>query len=84
MPDVKLSHLVTVVEDLDYPITREAVEEECGDVTLLLADGKVELADVVADSSETVFDSMRDLVSEIMSHMPRHAVGEPYQSEGEG
>lgn len=84
MPEVKLSHLITALEGLDYPITREAVTEERADLTVLLADGEVELADVLADSDETVFESMDDLVSEVMGHMPRHAVGEPYQSEGEG
>lgn len=84
MTDVKLSHLVPLLDDLEYPLTREAVLEECEDVTLLLADGEVDLDDVVAESSDTVFDSADDLVSEVMSLLPRHAVGEPYQSEGEG
>ena len=84
MKEVKLSHVMTVIEDLSYPITREAVEEECADVNLLLADGVIEFADVVAASNEPVFESEDDLISEVMGLLPRYAVGEPYQSEGEG
>lgn len=82
--EVKLSRLEAVLDDLDYPCSRETAAEECGDVTLLLADGTENLGELVAGSSDETFDSADDLATEVMNLLPRHAVGEPYQSEGEG
>jgi hypothetical protein len=44
----------------------------------------VNLGSTISESSADVFESTDDLASEVMSRLPRHAVGEPYQSEGEG
>ena len=82
--EAKLSELDEVLDDLDYPATVDDVQRECGDVTLVLADGTENLGDLVADSSDDQFDSRDDLANEVMNLLPRHAVGEPYQSEGEG
>lgn len=82
--DVKLSELEAVLSDLDYPITVEDVERECADVTLVLAEGTENMGDLIADSSADQFDSPDELSNEVMNLLPRHAVGEPYQSEGEG
>ena len=82
--DVKLSQLEAVLAELDYPITPSEVASECDDVRLVLADGTEDLGDLVADSDANAFDSPDELVSEVMNLLPRHAVGEPYQSEGEG
>jgi len=41
------------------------------------------MGEVLFGSSEDRFDPEDDLVNGLMSP-PRHAVGEPYQSEGEG
>jgi hypothetical protein len=53
-------------------------------VTLLLADGTENLGDLIAGSDGETFESPDDLNNEVMNLLPRHAVGEPYQSEGEG
>ena len=82
--DVKLSELEAVLSDLDYPITVEEVERDCADVTLVLAEGTENMGDLIADSSADQFDSPDELGNEVMNLLPRHAVGEPYQSEGEG
>lgn len=82
--DVKLSELDEVVTELDYPVTVSEVERECGDVTLVLADGTENLGDLIAASSAKTFESADDLSNEVMNLLPQHAVGEPYQSEGEG
>lgn len=82
--EVKLNQLETVLSEFDYPVSRESVVGECDDVTLVLADGTENLGALVAESSDDAFDSMDELTNEIMSLLPRHAVGEPYQSEGEG
>ncbi len=82
--DVKLNGLVNVLDDLEYPISRDEAADQCDDVTLVLADGEENLGEIVADSSGETFESMDDLETEVFNLLPRHAVGEPYQSEGEG
>lgn len=82
--EVKLNQLETVLSEFDYPVSRATVADECNDVTLLLADGTENLGELVAESGDDAFDSMDELTNETMSLLPRHAVGEPYQSEGEG
>lgn len=82
--DVKLSRLDTAIDDLDYPISPAEVERECSDVRLLLADGTENLGDLIGDSDADSFASPDELASEVMNLLPQHAVGEPYQSEGEG
>lgn len=81
---VKLSHLDRLLEEFEYPVDRETVVEGTRDVTVELADGTENLGDLVAESSDDTFESVNDLSSEVMNLLPRHAVGEPYQSEGEG
>lgn len=81
---VKLDALPEVLTELDYPISREEAAAACADVRLELADGEENLGDTVARSSDDRFDFAEDLGSEVMNLLLRHAVGEPYQSEGEG
>jgi len=81
---VKLSHLDRPLEEFEYPVDRETIVEGTRDVTVELADGTENLADLVGESSDATFESVNDLSSEVMNLLPQHAVGEPYQSEGEG
>lgn len=82
--EVKLSELDSALEPIDFPCSREVVVEEGEDVTLLLADGTANLGELVSESTVEQFESVDDLTTELMNHLPRRAVGEPYQSEGEG
>jgi hypothetical protein len=82
--EVHLDKLDTLLAELEYPIDREAARTACDDVTLVLADGTAEFADVLAASGERTFTSVDELRSEVLSLLPRNAVGEPFQSEGEG
>lgn len=82
--EVKLNRLETVLEELEYPVDGRDAAAACEDVTLRLAEGEVSLGDTIASSSEDVFSSVDDLAVEVRNLLPRHAVGEPYQSEGEG
>lgn len=83
-PTVKLNQLRETLEGFAYPLSNEAAVDACADVTLQLADGTEPLSDVVADSALNRFDSADELESEVMTLLPREAVGEPYQSEGDG
>jgi len=66
------------------PWIGEAAATEGRDVTLVLSEGQVNLGDTIDDSSEEIFESPDDRQNEVMSRLPRHAVGDPYQSEREG
>ncbi|WP_440007402.1 DUF5789 family protein [Halomicrococcus sp. SG-WS-1] len=81
---VKLSHVDTVLGELSYPLSQDEAVRELDDVTVELADGERNLGDLVSRANEDEFDSMDDLANEINNTLPREAVGEPYQSEGEG
>jgi hypothetical protein len=84
MSDVKLSRIESVLEDLEYPVTNDQAAAELEDVTLLLADGERNLGALIERNDSDRFESMDDLESELNNVLPREAVGEPYQSEGEG
>lgn len=82
--ELKLNRLETVLDELDYPIGRAAAAAAFDDVTLVLAEGQVNLGESIDGSSGDAFESLDDLANEVRSGLPRHAVGEPFQSEGEG
>jgi hypothetical protein len=84
MSDVKLSRIESVLEDLEYPVTNDQAAAELEGVTLLLADGERNLGALIERNDSDRFESMDDLESELNNVLPREAVGEPYQSEGEG
>lgn len=80
---IKLNRLDRLLADLTYPVTRDDAESACNGVTLRLADGTEPLDAVIAASSADAFASPDDLHAEVMGLLPRHAVGEPYQSDGD-
>lgn len=81
--EIALNELHEALADLDYPLDRAAAVDATEGITLLLADGTTSLSGVVADSGADRFESAAELESEVMSTLPRNAVGEPYQSEGD-
>ncbi|WP_254528833.1 DUF5789 family protein [Natrinema gelatinilyticum] len=84
MREITLSHINHVLDDLEYPVTNERAAADLEDVTLLLADGQRNLSALIEQSESDRFESTDDLVTELHNVLPREAVGEPYQSEGEG
>lgn len=82
--EVKLSRVQTVLSELSYTITRPEAAEELNDVTLLLADGERNLGELVSETGQKRYDSDEELRDELNNVLPREAVAEPYQSEGEG
>ncbi len=79
-----MSQLEDTLDELSYPIARDDAAIEFEDVTVLLADGEANLGELVSETGSDSFTSREDLESEIQNVLPREAVGEPYQSEGEG
>lgn len=81
--EVKLRDIETVLAEFEYPTDRDSVAAAYGDVSLILAEGEENLGEVIAGSSADEFESVNDLATEVMNLLPQHAVGEPYQSEGD-
>ena len=81
---VKFSHVNEPLESLEYPVERSTAADELSDVTVELADGKENLGELVSETDSDTFETSNDLQSELHNTLPREAVGEPYQSEGEG
>lgn len=80
---IKFNRLGEVLVDLEYPVSREEAADSFDDVTVLLADGEVNLGEVIAGMQTDQFSSAEDLAPDIHNNLPRRAVGEPYQSEGD-
>ncbi|WP_312911403.1 hypothetical protein [Natronosalvus caseinilyticus] len=84
MEEVKLSRVEHALSELSYPITRADAAVELNDVTLLLADGEANLGSLIEDTHSEEYDSADQLEDSLYNALPMEAVGEPYQSEGEG
>ena len=82
--EITLNELSETLDDLSYPVRHEAVVDEYGDVQIQLADGETTLAETLAWVEAERFDNESELTNELYAALPRNAVGEPYQSEGEG
>lgn len=81
--EVELSDIEGTLGRLNYPIDRASAASELSDVTLLLADGEVNLGELVGGAAIDEFDSVDDIIASIHNTLPRNAVGEPYQSDGD-
>jgi hypothetical protein len=81
--EVKFSHVGESLEELDYPVERASAAAEFSNVTLLLADGEENLGELIAEIDSETFESVDDLETGLHNVLPREAVGEPYQSEGD-
>ncbi|GAA0246590.1 hypothetical protein ACFFQF_05575 [Haladaptatus pallidirubidus] len=81
---VRFSHLESELQRLSYPISRNAAATEFDDVTVLFTKGEKNLGQLVSQTEQEEYESVEDLDAEINNVLPREAVGEPYQSEGEG
>ena len=81
--EVKFSHLRETLEALEYPVEHSTAADELSEVTLLFADGSANLGDLIESTASDRFESAEDLESELHNELPREAVGEPYQSDGD-
>lgn len=80
---IRLNRIGTAFGELSYPVAAPAVVDACGEVVVRLAEGTVRVGDVIERSSADQFTSSGDLELEFLSLLPRNAVGEPYQSDGD-
>jgi hypothetical protein len=80
---VKLKDVETTIDPRAFPLTRDRAERAFADVTIELADGTVSFGETIGRSHAKTFDTVEDLVTELYTHLPRRAVGEPFQSEGD-
>lgn len=81
--NIKFGDISTLLEEIEYPIERTTAAEELSDVRLVLADGAENLGNLVSETALESFESAADIESELHNVLPREAVGEPYQSEGD-
>lgn len=81
--EIKMSHLRDALDELEYPIHRDEAASRFDGVILLLADGEVDLGGRIADVPGETYDRRGDLEADLHTTLPRRAVGEPYQSEGD-
>jgi hypothetical protein len=81
--EIEFRDVSTLLEKIEYPIGRTAVSDEFADVRLVLADGDANLGELVSETSRESFESAADIESALHNVLPREAVGEPYQSEGD-
>ncbi|WP_247731110.1 DUF5789 family protein [Halovivax limisalsi] len=84
MVTIQLNELTDRLETLSYPASKRRVSDEIGETTLQLADGETTIDETLELVGTDRFDSENELESELLGSLPRSAVGEPYQSEGEG
>ncbi|OYR58179.1 DUF5789 family protein [Halorubrum halodurans] len=80
---IRLNRVGGVLSAFEYPVAPATVATACDDVMIRLADGEVNLGATVGDSTATEFGSAEELTEEVMSLLPRRAVGEPFQSDGD-
>jgi len=80
---VRLNGGNTVLSEIGYPLSPAEAARECEGVVLELAAGTVNLTETIRESHEDQFLSPEDRELEVMGLLPRSAVGEPFQSEGD-
>ncbi|WP_290810395.1 hypothetical protein [Halovivax sp.] len=81
---ITLNELGETLDDLSYPAHKSEVRAEFGDLELQLADGETTVGETLSWIETERFDSESELQDELIGALPRKAVGEPFQSEGEG
>lgn len=81
--EIQFRNVSTVLAEIEYPADRAVAAEECAGVTLLLADGEADLAELISETETETFGSVDDVEAALHNVLPRKAVGQPYQSDGD-
>ncbi len=82
MDSIKLNQIPEIFTDFEYPVEKETLEE-ISKIRLVLADGEIEIGDILEDMPSRIYGSPRELEEEIYTYLPIQALGEPGQSEGD-
>jgi len=82
--EIQLAELQEYLAQFDYPLDRDELAAACEGVAVELAEGERNLGGLLAEASADRFESADDAYTAVQNYLPREAVGEPYQSEGEG
>lgn len=81
--EISLHDLPDALDDLTYPIDRTEAAVQFDGIALRLADGEADLAGLIRETPQSCYDSSDELMSDLHTTLPRKAVGDPYQSEGD-
>lgn len=81
--EIEFGNISTLLNDSEYPLAQSAAVREFSDVTLVLADGKADLGKLISETTNETFESASDIETALHNVLPRRAVGEPYQSDGD-
>ena len=81
--EIQFRNISTLLNDINYPLSQSAAAKEFSDVTLVLSDSKADLGKLISETPNETFESARDIETARHNVLPRRAVGEPYQSEGD-
>ena len=81
--EIEFRNISTLLNDIEYPIAQSAAAEDFSDVTLVLADGKADLGKLISETTNQTFESATDIETALHNVLPRRAVGDPYQSDGD-
>jgi len=81
--EVEFNRVERTLQGLEYPIARESAAGQLADVRLILADGEANLGELIDTAANDEFESPADVISALHNTLPRAAVGEPYQSDGD-
>lgn len=81
--EIRMNDLQETLDELTYPVDRAEAAETFDGVKLEFADGEANLGELIAEVPEPRYDSTDELTADLHTTLPRSAVGEPYQSEGD-
>ncbi|WP_416839584.1 hypothetical protein [Haloferax sp. DFSO52] len=80
---IKLSRVEPILQHITYPASRRDAADSFDGVTLLLADGDVDLGEVIRSCFTDTFADSGELFNELNNALPIEALGEPGQSDGD-
>lgn len=82
---VNFDEVDPVLEDLDYPVSKEKLVSEHGDVTLERTSAdKITVRELFADMGETEFESAEDIRQFLLNMMPKDSEGRQRYSDRGG
>jgi hypothetical protein len=83
--EIGRNRIGTTFGELDpaYPVTPPAVADARDGVVVRLVEGTVGPDEAIAGSNAARFTTSESVELEFLNRLPRDAVGEPYQSDGD-